>query len=435
MSSGELQISSDSFDFAFIILVYVLAAAVVYRWLAPKLPSPVRWLASALLAAQLVVIMASLANPPSASSNWWLWDLNREFNIASALASTQLALAAGVALLAAALARAQAAWLRLYLVGIGLVFVFLAWDEYYSVHEQLAHWKRYYAALGGLISLATIAVALRSSRRARKWYACFIVSLVMSGAAATAFELLPATCGELVFFSLRGCLGFALWEESVEYVGAWLILVAVLGLLTDVLSMRRRLIQAIVWSLPAIWILMLIANSALPRLDLQFRARPASVAFEQGAQLRGIRLHPEDGVIRLTLFTSAKRGIHAGLVYSLSLVDQESEESIATQTEPALPRSNFWMLRPGASPIFQQRMELALPEQAPANRALWIVLSLLRQSGDDLLRQNIFRSDQPLLGDAQVILGEHLPAAETASLTAEFESQLVMLSAEIPPGI
>ena len=37
MSGGVLQISSDTIDLAFIILVYVLVALVVYRWLAPKI--------------------------------------------------------------------------------------------------------------------------------------------------------------------------------------------------------------------------------------------------------------------------------------------------------------------------------------------------------------------------------------------------------------
>jgi len=352
------------------------------------------------------------------------------------LASTQLALVAGVALLTAALARRQAAGQRLYLVGIGLVFTYLAWDEYYSVHEQLMYWKRTYAALGGLISLATIFVALRMPGHRRKWYACFVVGLAMSGTAATAFELLPTTCGDLLLLRLRGCLNFGVWEKTVEYAGAWLMLVAALGLMTDARPGPKRWVQASAWALPAIWLLIVVANAAIPGLELQYLARPASVKFEQGVQLRGFRLHTTDGAIRLTFFTSAKRGIHAGLVYSLSLVDQASEESIATQDAQALPRFNFWMLRPGAAPIFRQQVEVALPEQAPPNRTFWIVLALLRQGEDDLLRQNILGSDLQLLDDGQVVLGEYTLAAATASLRAgplaEIDSEFLRLSAEIP---
>ena len=224
-----------------------------------------------------------------------------------------------------------------------------------------------------------------------------------------------ATC---LLFSLRGCLSFGVWEETVEYVGAWLILVAVLGLLADTGSGQQRWIQAIVWSLPAVWILCLVVHSTIPRLELQYLARPASVKFEQGVQLRGFRLNTADGAIRLTLFTSAKRGIHAGLVYSLSLVDQASEESIATETALAVRRFNFWMLRPGAAPIFRQQIEVALPEQAPLNRSFWIVLSILRQSEDGALHQKILSSDQQMLGETQVVLGEYAMLAETASLSA-----------------
>ena len=97
----------------------------------------------------------------------------------------------------------------------------------------------------------------------------------MSGTAATAFELLPTTCGDLLIFSLRGCLSFGLWEETVEYAGAWLILVATLGLLADSRGRAAAVEPSESYGLcRQWWVLMLLVHAALPRLELQHLARP-----------------------------------------------------------------------------------------------------------------------------------------------------------------
>ena len=101
MTSGEPTISSDALNLIFVVLLNGPIGIYCCWRLLPRLSTAARWLAIGMLAAQLTVVFLSLANPPSASADWWLWDLSREFNIASTLASTQLALVAGVALLTA----------------------------------------------------------------------------------------------------------------------------------------------------------------------------------------------------------------------------------------------------------------------------------------------------------------------------------------------
>ena len=115
----------------------------------PRLTPTARRLAILMLLAQIIVIAVSLEFRPEWALDDWLWDLNLDWNIPSVVASTQLALVAGVAFLTAWLARAQAAWLPVYLVAIGLVFLFMARDEYAAIHEAFLGWERYYAGLGG----------------------------------------------------------------------------------------------------------------------------------------------------------------------------------------------------------------------------------------------------------------------------------------------
>ena len=436
MTSGEPTISSDALNLIFVVLLNGPIGIYCCWRLLPRLSTAARWLAIGMLAAQLTVVFLSLANPPSASADWWLWDLSREFNIASTLASTQLALVAGVALLTAWLSRKQATWQPLYLIGLGLVFLFLAWDEYYTVHEQLNHWKRYYVTLGGMIALATIMIALRSPRYTRKWYVCLFIGLAISGTGATVFELFPPACGDLGWIRLDGCLDLEVWEESAEFAGTWLILVAMVGLLMETLPRPTRVVSAILWLLSALWLLLLIINSTIPRLALQLLAKPASVKFESAEHLRGFRLDTSGGAARLVLYTSAKRGIHAGVTYSLRLVDQVTAEAIAGRNKKAEPRVNFWMLKPGASPIFQQRIEVAFPAQAPVNRAFWIVLSLLREADAGDLEQRILSSDRQLLDDSQVVLGELVLPAVTADSSAaplaEFDNEFTLGLVDLP---
>ena len=84
-------------------------------------------LASVMMVAQIIVIAISLEYRPESEFEAWLWNLHKELNIPNVLSSTQLALVGGLALITAWLARARSAWLRLYWVGIGLVYC-LSWD-------------------------------------------------------------------------------------------------------------------------------------------------------------------------------------------------------------------------------------------------------------------------------------------------------------------
>ena len=140
MDSGELVIATEALIRIFVVLLYTPICLVVYFRLYPRLSPTSRRLAFGMLAAQALVIVLSLEIRPKSNFEHWLWNLDQEWNIPSTLASTQLALVAGVALVTAWLARAVPVWQRLYLVGIGLVFLFLAWDEYFLFHEHIQDW-------------------------------------------------------------------------------------------------------------------------------------------------------------------------------------------------------------------------------------------------------------------------------------------------------
>ena len=143
-----------------VFVLYALFGVISYRRLYPRLSPFCRRLATAMLMAQVAVIFLAIPEHPASVFDRWLWDVHEEGNIPASLASAQLALVAGAALATAWLARGKPAWQRLYLAGIGLVFLFVARDEYLSLHEKIDNWERYYIALGALVAAATALVAL-----------------------------------------------------------------------------------------------------------------------------------------------------------------------------------------------------------------------------------------------------------------------------------
>ena len=105
-----------------------------------------------------------------------------------------------------------------------------------------------------------------------------------------AVDALPQICKRLGSIQLEGCLYFYNLEESFEFLGVWLILVAVLGILSEAAPKLRRLVHLFLFVLPVCWILLLTSDAWRPRLELQFRAQPASIEFESDLRLQGYSL-------------------------------------------------------------------------------------------------------------------------------------------------
>ena len=166
------------------------------------------------------------------SGGAWLWNLTKEGNIPATLASTQLAMVATVSLLTAWLAKTKRTKFRLYLAGIGLVFLYTASDEFYKLHEFAPYWSEIYAALGLSIVLITVALARRSTREARVWHFCLLAGLGASAFGALFLDIYSyerVVCSILGVIKTHNCLKPGVFEESLEFVGIWLVLVAVLG--------------------------------------------------------------------------------------------------------------------------------------------------------------------------------------------------------------
>lgn len=418
------------------ILLYAPIGVFAYKKLIPRLPASARRLLSILLLAQLLAVVMALETESRLGFERWLWHLNAEWNAPATLSTIQMSLVGGFALVAARLSVSRSIWQRQYLLAIGLVFLFLAYDEYSNFHEYLRNWERLYAALGLALVAATLAAAFAGPRSAWKWHICLLAGLAMSAAGALLIEQLKHEdiCMSLGALGRGGCAWRYFLEEPLEFLGIWLALLGLLGQLSAVAPPPSRAVWALIYLWPALCVFLLAQTTAIITIPGQTGAQPATVEFASGARLHAFRIEKATGDIKLHLFMSPAGWDYEGLGYSIHLVDQVDGASVAGADKHADRQRDFF-LAPGYQPVYRQWLHLVIPPEAPANRALWIVLTLWSQPGGEFRSQPVVTSDLRTLSDRQVILGEMLLPGEAAApgaTLAAFDNGFALEAAELP---
>ena len=436
MVGSEIVISADGVIRAAIILLYIVGGLASHRLLLPSLAPAYRRFAIALLVAQMLILALSASLQPSSKVEQWVWDVEGEWNIPATLATTVLAVVGTLALVSARFSKARPRWQRIYLVGTGLVYLYLAMDEYLSLHEYFHGLRTIYIVIGAVVAIATVSVAVRSPRQERIWPINLLIGFAMSGIGGIVLDKAGATCGGLGQLRLEGCLYYYPFEEALEYLGSWLALVSILGWLSLAAPNPRIMFRRALYALPGLVILLLFLYSLFPLLELRLVAIPAAVEFESGISLRGYRIDHLRGTTQVRLYASAKQADYMGLGYSIHLVDQVSGESVASRDEWAGRHHGYWLFGPDYMPLYLQWMEAATLPETPTNRALWVVLSLWRKHWTgDFRSQAVLDSDHPLLSETQVILAELvLPdiSAATPDPLATFSNGFALVAAELP---
>ena len=432
MGNSEIAVSSEQLTYIFLFLVYAPVILISYWKLVPRLSPTAQRIASGFLAAQVLVIVVSLEISPSSNFERWLWDIDKEWNIPSILASTQLALVGCVALTTAWLTRARSAWQCLYLLGVGLVFLYLGMDEFVSWKDLMKNaWKDLYKLAGAAITATTVTIAIRSAKHTRIWHLCLLIGLALAAMGGLVIDDDPVIRGHLKSLYIDGYL--RLLEEGLELLGIWLALAAMLGHFSDVSPAVR--VQRFLYALPALWILLLSQSAAILPIRKVFYSRsaePASVEFE-ALHLHGFHIERRSGY--LDLYFSVRRWDFNGLGYSIHLVDQVSGETIAIRRERADRQHGLWAFGSAYAPIYRQRMELEISPEI-SNRVIRVVLTVWREKQGEFVRQKVL-SPQRRLGDTQVSLKRLVfPAASPATppgvLLARFDNGFTLDAVDIP---
>lgn len=407
-----MDFSAESYGRMAAAILYVSVMLIAFRWLIPRLAPAGKALASVMLAAQALAAGAALFIAFSSELEIWLVHLNRERNIPAILSSLQMALVGFVALLIAWKLKRQQTWRLLYYVGLGILFLYLAYDEYFALHEYLSNWKIIYGLIGALATLATLLVAWRSPRNTLKWHAILLIGLAMSATGAMLVQLVryPEVCASWVFWTGDECMLFDL-EESLELLGIWLTLVAVLGQLLESPPLPSVRFHISAFAFSVFWLLFLYYADAFPPFEsypAHANIVAAHIEFESGIRLHGYRMGAKHDSVHFFLSPGSLdfggRGF-TNLGYSVDLIDRVSGLSVLSRKEYV--HRQFWVVTGSRyQPIYRQWIDLDRPSTLPVNHAYWIVLTLWREDGDIFRRQKIVSSDHELLNDTQVILGE-----------------------------
>ncbi len=382
MESGLIAASADALTACLLLLLYLPVAAFAWRMLIPDLPGPARLLVSGYLLAQVAVILLSFIKQPALSYDWWLWNLDREYNIPATLASMQLAMVAFVALLGAW--RHSPRWQRLFFFGLALLFAFLAADEFYLLHEDdETGFALVYAALGMAVAVLTLIMAARAAtRREKLWHGTFLAGLALSAFGAFGIDKALFTCDQWLIFRLDHCLYLVPLEEACEFLGIWL---ALLGLLGMALGMSRaggsamsRTVARFLLGWSFLWLLLLCLWSLAPGLELRLMTEPANVRFGSGTELHGYRVERRKHELFAHLIVSARQADYPWLGYTVVLVDQVTGAELARRDRFSRGQL-LWHLGADWRHVFRETIPVLLPAETPENRAYWIVLTQWRE--------------------------------------------------------
>ncbi len=436
----------ENFIQILVFLAYLIGGLFAYWKLIPRLSLVAKQLATILLVTQIFVITLSIITQNTSGFVYWLWRLNTEWNVPATLASIQLALVGGTALLAAYLLDKRSSWLRLYLAGVGLVFLFLAYDEYVMLHETIWNWPMYYAIIGSVIAMVSLALAKHSIPRIRIWFLFLIIGFVIAAIGAVLFEEDFWECGIGIYSNFGICIErinpiynqLYVLEESLEFLGVWLALVAILGFYSDIAPPPSRRMQSALFVLPLLWLPILIQSDAIHTIEEQSTAIGTAVEFESGEYLHGYLMNRSEETLHFHLYISPSAWDFTELGYSIHLVDQDSLVSVASSNKYTKTNLEFW-IGPRYAPVHRQWIEVDTSDYPPSNRALWVVLTLWRKDSKDYVYKKVQSSDRQLLSETQVILDELVlpPPARTPTTNsiAVFEYGMILQDVNIPEQV
>ncbi len=419
-------------------LLYAPVSIFIFHWLFPLMTPIARRLAAGVLAAQAFIIVAALVVQPNSATEEWLWSVRFEWNFISGVASTQLALVGAVILLTSWRASERPTWQRVCTFGMGLAFLFLALEEFLDTKHPVPDWPLHYAIFGATLAAIAGSIALRSPWGMRRWFLLLIIGLAFVGAGAILFDALSGICNLVLLFVVDGCLNRSILEESLELLGSWLTLVAMLGWFSYTVPKPGPRLRLVLYAVPVVWILFCFVISPVSGFKYSLPAEPLSVRFESGLHLYGYSSNDQRLPSSAFLWVS-ERAVRSGLGYSVHLVDQVTGDSIASRNQWADRVHLGFLSGKSYTPVYEQPLALQIPPQAPTNRALWVVMSVWRKSGDDFAYQKILESDRQLLSETQVVVDELVLRAESApspaTPVAAFDGGITLDSFNLPAHV
>ena len=427
-------VSSLTVSTVWFVMIYAPLSVIALWKLFPKLKNSARLLPLLFLLAQITIFIVDRSNRPKSDFLRYLWGTSHEFNIPSYLSSAQWATVAAIAIVISLFGLKLKIWQRYYLIFLGSFMLFAALEEFFDWKSTTVVEDLLRAAATVLAPLTAFAAA-RVTRQERTWFIWLLACFALVALGTLVIDKLPEYCGSVVRLDSLNCINFQSADEWLEDGAGWLFLVVMLGMYFRWLPNANIRSRLWFYAVPPIWIGMLLYFSPANQIVVPHPDISMNISFENGVDVYGYKT--DEGGLPSSVVMKPPFGSQlSDIGYSVHVIDQETGGSIASTNRHINRREEMIPKYGGLWLLYRQPIDVVLPSSAPANRAMWAVLTLWREQDGRFIRQKALSSDQQLLTETQVILGEFvLPApssAPSADPIARFDNGFALDAVTLP---
>ncbi len=438
MSNLQFQLIFQILSLCLCVILAYLARIKRHR-LRTLVPAWALRLISLFLVIQILLLVINIVLEQSGANPFLvdLWHLDGERNIPSILSTIQWLLL-GILCLAAGLTSVKISEAeRLYWLVLCLGIIIIALIDYEILPRRLFQLspRVFYLPSGLFVTAATRTMIMNSKGKRRLLLSLLLGGLGVWGLGALFVDNIRLNNSARVIVSL---------EETLETLGILVALAGVAGYMTRIVPQtlfRRRMFLKNVFLTSVLIFGFSVWEDreyvGIRFLGIHFGRKITVDVDDGGLALRGwsssaLSAGTSPGV-RLWLRTT--RLLNDDFGFTVQLLDQEGKAVVAETNRRSDRKEDKW--QPGIRHFYIQNILLALPEDIPTNRALWLVLSFWKIEGDGFGLLPVGFSDHPLLGETHVILDEvvfpeTVASASLAEAPGRFANGFVLQAASIP---
>lgn len=322
---------------------------------------------------------------------------------------------------------------------MGFLFLSLGLHDYFQQTSYLAYmneWYVPYAVFASLLLVVTVIYIETSPKQPRLWLLYIFSALFMLALGGVIFDGLVRVCHEFLgIVRIDGCISRVYLEETLELIGGWVALVAMLGHLADDASTSLKRATFLLALVAPVWILLLLFSSAIPRVAVQARSNHAAIVWDSGPGLHAYGIGVGDSYLSIRLHLSPSDREFDRLGYSVHLVEIQNGSVLAKIDRYAQQDLDFH-IGPGYAPVFRQWVKMQLPPNIPTQTALGVMLSLWREDGGAFVPLKITSSDHKTAGETHVVLREIVlrdpDAGSPGDVYAQFANGFTLDPVEMP---
>jgi hypothetical protein len=346
----------------------------------------------------------------------WFFASNAELVYIAMLSSVQLMLAGLVALLNAAHHRPSIKHMLPWLL-MSAIFVFMALDEFYAIHESLDIWATLYTFNGiGLVMLAGVIYALERDFTAPLFLVIGVGLIGFGGVIMDEFSNeVPLSLGSIEIvchYKIQGifCTDLGVVEELFEVAGSGMIVVGFISYAQKHQAPRRWNVTR--WAVPGValfWVLWMCGHTWLvPTVEARVSAEPVKVEYMGGAlELESYSLSrdvaaPGD-TVDVTLYFRDTQMLKKDYYLSVHLLSHPDVKSVA-QADLQLGDYEYpttaWLPYMSVKSL----VRLKLPGDLPTPASYWLMVRVWEGPG---ITQ---KADEPTMPAQQ---GARIPITET----------------------